>query len=231
MGMIKIIQSVLNRLKNNAVPAKPLETFPMTTILHIDSSILGGYSVSRTLTAEIVAKQEALHPGARVIRRDLVVDAAMHLSDAHMAVFQGGEVGNEALGQDLATGGAYVDELFAADIIVIGAPMYNFTIPTQLKAWVDRVCVAGRTFKYGANGPEGLVTGKKVYVASARGGIYTGDSPAAAMEHQESYLKGVLAFIGLTDVTIIRAEGLALGEEAKTASIAGAKAEIQAIAA
>ncbi|MDH6266012.1 FMN-dependent NADH-azoreductase [Rhizobium sp. SG_E_25_P2] len=229
--MIKTFQALLARFTNKANPAQPLESFPMTTILHIDSSILGGYSVSRTLTAEIVAKQQALHPGANVIRRDLVADAAMHLSDAHMAVFQGGEVGNAALGQDLATGGAYVDELFAADIIVIGAPMYNFTIPTQLKAWVDRVCVAGRTFKYGANGPEGLVMGKKVFIASARGGVYTGDSPAAAMEHQESYLKGVLAFIGVTDVTVIRAEGLALGEDAKGAAIAGAKAEIEALAA
>lgn len=229
--MIKTIQNFLTHFTKTASPAKPLESFPMTTILHIDSSILGGYSVSRTLTAEIVAKQQALHPGSRVIRRDLVVDAAMHLSDAHMAVFQGGEVGNSALGQDLATGGAYIDDLFAADIIVIGAPMYNFTIPTQLKGWVDRVCVAGRTFKYGANGPEGLVLGKKVFVASARGGIYTGDSPAAAMEHQESYLKGVLAFIGITDVTIIRAEGLALGEDAKSTAIASAKAEIEALAA
>jgi FMN-dependent NADH-azoreductase len=229
--MIKTIQTLLARFTNKANPAQPLETFPMTTILHIDSSILGGYSVSRTLTAEIVAKQLALHPGANVIRRDLVVDAAMHLSDAHMAVFQGGEVGNAALGQDLATGGAYVDELFAADIIIIGVPMYNFTIPTQLKAWVDRVCVAGRTFKYGEKGPEGLVTGKKVFIASARGGVYTGDSPAAAMEHQESYLKGVLAFIGITDVTVIRAEGLALGDDARGAAIAAAKAEIEALAA
>ena len=203
----------------------------MTTILHIDSSILGGYSVSRTLTAEIVAKQQALHPDARVIRRDLVVDAALHLSDAHMAVFQGGEVGNAALGQDLATGSAYIDDLFAADIIVIGAPMYNFTIPTQLKGWIDRVCVAGRTFQYGAHGPEGLVKGKKVFVASARGGVYTGGSPVAGLDHQETYLLGVLAFIGLTDVTIIRAEGLALGEDAKTAAIAGAKTQIQALAA
>ncbi|WP_246297751.1 FMN-dependent NADH-azoreductase [Tardiphaga robiniae] len=203
----------------------------MTTILHIDSSILGGYSVSRTLTAEIVAKQQALHPGARVIRRDLVVDAAMHLSDAHMAVFQGGEVANPALGQDLATGGAYIDDLFAADIIVIGAPMYNFTIPTQLKGWVDRVCVAGRTFQYGPNGPEGLVTGKKVFVASARGGVYTGESPAAGLDYQETYLGAVLAFIGLTDITIIRAEGLAIGEAAKAEAVASAKAQIEALAA
>ncbi|MGV1848954.1 MULTISPECIES: FMN-dependent NADH-azoreductase [unclassified Rhizobium] len=203
----------------------------MTTILHIDSSILGGYSVSRTLTAEIVAKQEALHPGARVIRRDLVVDAAMHLSDAHLAVFQGGEVGNPALGQDLATGGAYIDDLFAADIIVIGAPMYNFTIPTQLKGWIDRVCVAGRTFQYGANGPEGLVKGKKVFLASARGGVYSAGSPAAGLDHQETYLRGVLGFIGLTDLTIIRAEGLAMGEDAKAAAISAAKAQIEALAA
>lgn len=203
----------------------------MTTILHIDSSILGDYSVSRMLTAEIVAKQQTLHPGARVIRRDIVVDAAMHLSDAHLAVFQGGEVGNPLLGQDLAMGSAYIDELFSADIIVIGAPMYNFSIPTQLKGWIDRVSVAGRTFQYGTNGPEGLVKGKKVFVASARGGVYTIDSPTASLDYQETYLLTVLAFIGLTDVTIIRAEGLALGEETKAAAIAGAKAQIAALAA
>jgi FMN-dependent NADH-azoreductase len=203
----------------------------MTTVLHIDSSILGDYSVSRSLTADIVARQQALHPGAQVVRRDLVVDAAMHLSGAHLAVFQGGEVGNAALGQDLATGGAYIDDLFAADIIVIGAPMYNFSIPTQLKGWIDRVSVAGRTFKYGTNGPEGLVKGKKVFVASARGGVYSGSSPIAGLDHQETYLLSVLAFIGLTDVTIIRAEGLALGEEAKAASVSKAKSQIEALAA
>ena len=203
----------------------------MTTILHIDSSILGGHSVSRALTADIVARQQALHPGAQVVRRDLVVDAAMHLAEAHLAAFQGGEVGSAALGEDLATGSAYLDELFAADIIVIGAPMYNFSIPSQLKGWIDRVSVAGRTFKYGANGPEGLVKGKKVFVASARGGVYSGNSPMAGLDHQETYLLGVLAFIGLTDVTIIRAEGLALGEESKTAAVAKAKSQIGALSA
>ncbi|PWB94816.1 FMN-dependent NADH-azoreductase [Methylosinus sporium] len=206
--------------------------FPMTTILHIDSSILGGYSVSRALTAEVVAKELTLHPGARVIRRDLVAEPALHLSDAHIAVFQGGEVTSAALGQDLALGGAYIDDLFAADIIVIGAPMYNFSVPSQLKGWIDRVCVAGRTFQYGADGPQGLLPeGKKVLIASTRGGVYTGDSPAAALEHHESYLRGVLGFIGLTDVTIIRAEGLNLGEEPKAAAIAGAKAQIASLAA
>ncbi|WP_285409878.1 NAD(P)H-dependent oxidoreductase [Variovorax sp. efr-133-TYG-130] len=203
----------------------------MTTILHIDSSILGDYSVSRALTADIVARQQAVHPGANVTRRDLVADAAMHLSGVHLAVFQGGAVDSAELGQDLATGGAYIDDLFAADIIVIGAPMYNFSVPSQLKGWIDRVSVAGRTFKYGPNGPEGLVTGKKVFVASTRGGVHSAGSPSAAMDHQESYLLSALAFIGMKDVTVIRAEGLALGEEPKAAAIARAKAQVLALAA
>ncbi|WAC48219.1 NAD(P)H-dependent oxidoreductase [Asticcacaulis sp. SL142] len=203
----------------------------MTTILHIDSSILGGYSVSRALTAEIVDRQLALHPHAQVVRRDLVKDAALHLSDAHLAVFQGGAISSPALGQDLAVGSAYMDDLFAADVIVIGAPMYNFSIPSQLKGWVDRISVAGRTFRYTDKGPEGLVKGKKAYIASARGGVYTGDSPMATLDHQETYLRNALAFIGVTDVTIIRAEGLSLGDESKASAIAAAKAQIAAIAA
>ena len=203
------------------------------TILHIDSSILGGYSVSRTLSADIVAKQLKLHPGAAVIRRDLVVDAALHLSGDHLAVFQGAAPSSPAFGQDVALGGSYIDDLFAADIIVIGAPMYNFSIPTQLKGWIDRVSVAGRTFRYIENGPpEGLLPkGKKVFIASARGGIYTGSSPAAPFDHQESYLKAALALLGLSDITIIRAEGLGMGDAVKAAAVAKAKAEIDALAA
>ena len=201
-------------------------------ILHIDSSILSGYSVSRALSADIVARQLALHPGAKVTYRDLVAEAALHLSDAHMAVFQGGEVKDAALGTDLAKGESFITDLFAADIIVIGAPMYNFSVPTQLKGWIDRVAVAGKTFKYGPNGPESLLPkGKKVFIASSRGGVYSGESPMAAFEHHESYLKAALSFLGLTDITIIRAEGLALGAEAKAAAIAAAKAEVASLAA
>jgi len=202
------------------------------TILHIDSSILGGYSVSRSLSADIVARQQALRPNSRVIYRDLVTDAALHLSDRHLAVFQGGAVSDPGLGADLAAGGAYIDDLFAADIIVIGVPMYNFSIPSQLKAWIDRVCVAGRTFQYGPNGPEGLLPkGKKVFIASTRGGVYSGSSPAAGFDFQETYLSSVLGFLGLTDVTVVRAEGLNLGEEVKAAAIANARTEIAALAA
>lgn len=134
----------------------------MTTILHIDSSILGSNSVSRSLTAEIVAKEVKLNPGATLLRRDLVADELQHLSPAHLAVFQGNTPTSESLANDIALGSTYIDELFSADIIIIGVPMYNFSLPSQLKAWLDRVLVAGRTFHYTANGPEGLLpAGKK----------------------------------------------------------------------
>ncbi|HEX3398006.1 MAG TPA: FMN-dependent NADH-azoreductase [Steroidobacteraceae bacterium] len=200
-------------------------------LLHIDSSVLGANSVSRLLTAEIVARQVALHPGTTVIHRDLATDAALHLSAAHLAAWQGGPVEDALLDADLAKGGAFLEEIFASDIIVIGAPMYNFSIPSQLKAWIDRVVIAGKSFRYGANGAEGLVKNKKVFIASSRGGVYVPDSPAAALEHHESYLRGVLAFIGMTDVTVIRAEGLASGAEARQSAISKARDHIAAIAA
>jgi FMN-dependent NADH-azoreductase len=201
-------------------------------LLHIDSSVLGPHSASRTLSAEIVARQVALHPGIKVVHRDLAADAALHLSSAHLAAWQGGAVEDAALGADLAKGGAYLEDLFAADTIVIGAPMYNFSIPSQLKAWIDRVVVAGKTFRYGANGAEGLLPKtKKVIIASSRGNVYTAGSPAAAFEHHESYLTGVLSFIGLTNVTVVRAEGLAFGAEAKEAAMLKARENIAALAA
>jgi len=200
-------------------------------LLHIDSSVLGTHSASRALSAEIVARQVVLHPDIQVTYRDLEADAALHLSSAHLAAWQGGAVEDLLLGADLAKGGGYLEELFAADIIVIGAPMYNFSIPSQLKAWIDRVVVAGKTFRYGANGAEGLLKNKKVFIASSRGSVYAAGSPAAALEHHESYLTGVLSFIGLTDVTIVRAEGLAFGAEAKEAAMLKARENIAAMAA
>ena len=203
-------------------------------LLHLDSSILGPNSASRVLSAQIVARQKALHPGLEVIYRDLAADGSVHLSGAHVAAWQGAPVEDRVLGEDLAKGGAYIDELFAADIVVIGAPMYNFTIPTQLKAWIDRVVVAGKTFRYSETGtPVSLLPGgKKVFIASSRGGAAYGEgAPAAFLEHHETYLKGILGFIGLTDVTVIRAEGLAMGPDARAAALAGAQQEIQALAA
>ena len=161
-------------------------------LLHIDSSVLGTNSASRALSAEIVAKQIALRPDIQVTYRDLAADAALHLSPAHLAAWQGGAVEDAELGADLAKGGGYLEELFAADIIVIGAPMYNFSIPSQLKAWIDRVVVAGKTFRYSASGVEGLLKNKKVFIASSRGNVYAAGSPAAALEHHERDRKSVV---------------------------------------
>jgi FMN-dependent NADH-azoreductase len=196
-------------------------------LLHLDSSITGQNSVSRTLTAEIVAAQVARHPGIEVIYRDLANEPAMHLSPAHLAAFQGAPVQSETLGKDLSLGGQYLEELFSSDILVIGAPMYNFSIPTQLKSWIDRIVVAGKTFRYTERGPEGLLpAGKKVFIASTSGGVYSGDSPAKAFEHNETYLRGVFTHIGLKDVTVIRAEGIGLGVEARQKAIEAARRTI-----
>jgi FMN-dependent NADH-azoreductase len=201
-------------------------------LLHLDSSILGANSVSRTMSAEIVARQVALNPGIEVIYRDLAADSPLHLAAAHLAAWQGATVADKALRDDVAKGAAYVEELLAADIIVIGAPMYNFSVSSQLKAWFDRVLVAGKTFRYTENGVQSLLPkGKKVFIASSRGGVYTPGSPAATMEHHETYLKTVLGFIGLHDVTVVRAEGVALGADARAAAIANARGDIAALAA
>jgi len=189
-------------------------------ILHLDSSITSQHSVSRILTAEIVAAQVAQNPGVEVIYHDLADEPAMHLSPAHLAAFQGAAVESEALGRDLALGAKYIDELIAADVLVIGVPMYNHSIPTQLKSWIDRVVVAGKTFRYTEKGPEGLLpAGKKAFLATSSGGFYSGESPVKFLEHTESYLRGVLAHMGLRDVTVFRAEGIGLGPDARKRAI------------
>ena len=119
-----------------------------------------------------------------------------------------------------------LDEFLAADIVVVGAPIYNFGVPSQLKAWIDRLLVAGKTFRHSESGVEGLASGKRVIIASSRGGIYSEGAPAASAEHQETYLRSVFAFIGIPDIEIVRAEGVAIGPEPKAAAIAAAKREI-----
>jgi FMN-dependent NADH-azoreductase len=197
---------------------------------HIDSSALGENSVSRTLSAGIVARLVALHPELEVIYLDLASNAPGHLSPAHVGARFGSDPIDAAVLADIATGNGYIKTLFESDILVIGVPMYNFGLPTQLKAWADRLLVAGTTFHYTAEGvPESLLPeGKKVFLASARGGIYTPPNPACAMEHQESHLTVLLGFIGLADITVIRAEGLGI-PELKPAAVASAQAAIAAL--
>ncbi|RFB79057.1 FMN-dependent NADH-azoreductase [Methylovirgula sp. 4M-Z18] len=200
-------------------------------LLHIDSSILGEGSVSRLLTSEIVAAQKKQHPGVQVISRDLAAAPVGHLSGAHLAAAQGATPEAADLQKDVAAGQAALDEFLAADIVVIGAPMYNFGVPSQLKAWIDRIAVAGKTFRYTEKGPEGLAGDKKVIIASSRGGFYGADTPAAALDHQENYLRGLFGFLGVKDITFVRAEGIATGPDQRTKAIEEAKTYIAKIAA
>ena len=196
-------------------------------ILHIDSSITGAASVSRQLTADIVSALQQAHPEAMVEHLDLGNNPPPHLGPQSLGMRTGQEAATEVERQENAISEALVSQFLAADVIVLGVPFYNFTIPTQLKAWFDRIAQAGRTFRYTANGPEGLATGKKIYAVSTRGGMYSTSEGGQAMEHQESYLKVIFGFMGVTDISIIRAEGLGMGEDARTSAIGQAKQLIE----
>jgi FMN-dependent NADH-azoreductase len=182
-------------------------------LLHIDSSILGDQSASRAVTREIVARWKKAIPDLEIEHLDLVAQELPHLTGHHLAQMQLPQ------SRDAQT----VADFLAADVVVIGAPMYNFTISTQLKSWIDRVVVAGKTFKYGPTGAEGLVHGKRVIIAISRGGVYPLDAP---FEHAESYLKIVFGFIGVTDLTFVRAEGLAISPEHRQKALDAALAAI-----
>jgi FMN-dependent NADH-azoreductase len=191
-------------------------------LLHIDSSVLGPHSVSRQVSAAIVERLRKTTPELKVTYRDLSATPLAHLSGSHLAALQGATTPDASLQQELAAGQAVLDEFLAADIVVLGAPMYNFTIPSQLKAWIDRIVVAGKTFKYGANGPQGLAGSKRVIVAISRGGFYGAGTPAAALEHLESYLRGVFGFIGVSELEFISADGVQAGPEHREKALAGA---------
>jgi len=190
-------------------------------LLHIDSSVLGPHSVSRKVSAAIVDRLRQATPGLEIVYRDLTTIPLSHLSGSHLAAAQGAAP-EAALLQDLAAGQAVLDEFLAADIVVLGAPMYNFTIPSQLKAWIDRIVVAGKTFKYGAQGAEGLAGNKRVIIAISRGGFYGAGTPAAALEHLETYLRGVFGFIGVANPEFIFADGVQVGPEHREKALASA---------
>ena len=202
----------------------------MSKLLHIDSSILGGNSVSRQLTAQIVASWRAAHPATQATYLDLAVDTPSHLSAESLGfrLPAGTAELSDVQQRENAISEALVSQFLAADVLVIGAPLYNFSIPSQLKAWIDRIAQAGRTFTYTDKGPVGLAGGKTVIVASTRGGMYSTSDAGTAMEHQESYLKTVFGFFGVTDVRFVRAEGLAMGEAGKAAALASAELDILA---
>lgn len=178
-------------------------------ILHIDSSIQGDQSVSRRLSAAIVQQLRGTAPDSQVTYRDLAA-APLPQFSATVAAAVGTEPHTHAEAAPLC---AALQELLAADTVVIGAPMYNFSVPTQLKSWLDAIAVPGKTFSYGPGGVKGLLGEKRVIVASARGGFYGPDSPAAAAEHHETYLRAFFGFLGVTRFEVIRAEGVRMAPE------------------
>ena len=182
-------------------------------LLHVDSSILGGNSASRELSAAVVARWQAANPGLQVTRRDLETDPLPHLTAGSLAGADPAEA--EAAAK-------VMQEFLDADVVVVGAPMYNFTIPSTLKAWIDRLAVAGKTFRYTENGVQGLAGAKKVIVASSRGGYHV-DAPS---DFQEPYLRFMFGFFGITDVEFVRVEGLAVTPDRKPELLEAARATI-----
>jgi FMN-dependent NADH-azoreductase len=190
--------------------------FPKETamnLLHLDSSVLGAQSASRELTAAIVAGWQATHPGAAVTYRDLAARPLSHLDGPALA---------KADPVAAAEAERVLQEFLAADVIVVGAPMYNFSVPSQLKAWIDRIAVAGRTFRYTEAGPQGMAGGKQVVVASTRGGVHSG----AASDFVEPYLRQVFGFLGIENVRFVTAEGLAFSADHRGKAMEAARAAI-----
>ena len=193
-------------------------------LLHIDSSILGDNSASRQLSGEVVKAWQAADSGLDVSYRDVAAEAIEHFSAATLvAAGTPAELRDAAQKHEALLSADTLAQFMAADAVVIGAPMYNFTIPTQLKAWIDRIAVAGQTFRYTENGPEGLCGGKKVIVVSTSGGLHSGQATGVA---HEDYLKVVLGFLGITDVEFVRAHGLAYGDELRSKAMNDAHAQI-----
>jgi FMN-dependent NADH-azoreductase len=203
----------------------------MTNLLLLTSSLSGSDSKSSQVATEFVAAWQAAHGPARIVARQLG-HGIPHLTAEHMKAWMTPPNERSARERELAgESDPLLEEAEAANVIVIGVPMYNFGIPSTLKAWLDHITRAGRTFRYTANGPEGLLKNKKVFVVVARGGIYTGESPFKAYDFQEPYLRAILGFNGLDDVTFIHVEGQKVSSEAAEAGVARARAQVSAITA
>jgi FMN-dependent NADH-azoreductase len=196
----------------------------MSTVLVVTSSALAEHSVSSELVKDVVAGLRRRDPAIKVVTRDLASNPVPHLTtDAATAIR--GEPTNEAQARARALSDELIGEVQAADILVMGVPMYNFGIPSNLKSWFDYVLRSGTTFRYTETGPEGLVKGKRAILVLAKGGHYT-DGPMQVMDSQEPHVRSMLNFIGVTDIRYIRAEKLALGPDEREKSIIAARAAI-----
>jgi FMN-dependent NADH-azoreductase len=200
----------------------------MSTILQINTSLFAGHGQSSQLAQRFVDGYRSRHADARVIVRDVASEPVPHLDAQRFSAFTTpADARSAEQNRVLAYSDALVDELRRADVIVLGLPMYNFGVPSQLKSYFDHIARAGVTFQYTATGPVGLLTGKKAYVFAARGGLYAG----TALDTQTGYVRDFLTFIGISDIEFVYAEGLAMGPEPKAAALAEANRTIDALAA
>lgn len=200
----------------------------MTTLLQIKSSVFSDHGNSTTLANDFVARWQKAHPDGTVVVRDLGAEPLPHLSGERVqAFFTPADARTDAQKAHHDASQQLIDELNAADVVVLGLPMYNFGLPSTLKAYFDHIARAGITFRYTASGPEGLITGKKVYVFAARGGLYK-DTPN---DSQTPYIKTFLGFLGMTDVEFVYAEGLNISEDSKKTSLEAAATHIASLAA
>ena len=198
----------------------------MKTLLQIKASLFSDHGQSSRLAASFVAQWQAANPRFQVATRDLANDPIPHLTAERFQAFLAKpEARTPEQAAHVAHSDALIEELRRADVIVLGLPMYNFGVPSTLKAYFDHVARAGQTFRYTEQGPVGLLTGKKVYVVATRGGLYAG----TPRDTQAAYVRDFLAFLGLTDVEFVFAEGLAMGEGPKDAALAQAGARIRAL--
>jgi FMN-dependent NADH-azoreductase len=195
-------------------------------LLHVDSSLLKHDSVSRKLSAALVEKWRQSEPAIAVTYRDLAADPIAHLTRDVRQNENDTATATDEMRRDRALTEALIEEFLAADIVVIGAPMYNFSISSQLKAWIDRIVKAGRTFRYTATGPIGMAGGKRVVVVSSRGGLYT-TPERRGWDFQENYLHLIFGFLGIMNVAVIRAEGLALNDGSRERAISAAQAAVE----
>jgi FMN-dependent NADH-azoreductase len=203
----------------------------MSQILLITTSTRGSESYSTQVAQALVAKLQADKPGATLVTRDFAASPLPHVGEDYVVGrMLPVEQRNAAQATSVALSDELIAELLASDTIVIAAPMYNFGVPSTLKAWIDYIARAGYTFAYGANGPTGLVTGKKAYIVVARGGVYS-EGPMGGYNFQEPYLTAVLSFLGVTDVETIAVEGIAFGPEAADKAVTGALGKVAALAA
>lgn len=202
----------------------------MGTLLFVTSSVFGSDSKSRQIGAEFVAGWGKAHPGIAVVERALSPSSMPHLTQEMIVAWTlPADKRSTPQRETAAFADALIAEVERADVIVVAAPMYNFTISSTLKAWIDHLARAGRTFRYTAAGPEGLLKGKKVFIVTGRGGIYSGESPARGMDFQEPYLRAMLRFLGLDDVTFIHVEGLAISPDAAARGLERARKAISEV--